>query len=270
MRGQMTHLDPDVLAEFRAGLMTGRRRARVAAHLAGCDRCSALSDQLAEVTALLAAVPAPAMPDGMAQRLEAVLATETASKDYSERASGASPSDRGAHHRAARHRGWRLAVVRVLAPAAAIIVLAAGGYGLSRIIGGGPANSAPAPGSAAGPAAPSSGPANGPALEIRASSGLKVVTSSTDYQHATLGQQLEQAMRARGASRSEPASARLRACVQQVTGGAGPVLLENALYQGQPATVIVASSRDGYTAWVMAPGCSATLDKVTLPGTSAP
>ena len=29
------HLDPDVLAEFRAGLITGRRGARIAAHLAG-------------------------------------------------------------------------------------------------------------------------------------------------------------------------------------------------------------------------------------------
>ena len=44
MRGQMTHLDTDVLAEFRAGLITGRRGATIAAHLAGCDRCTALDD----------------------------------------------------------------------------------------------------------------------------------------------------------------------------------------------------------------------------------
>ena len=40
MRGQMTHLDSDVLAEFRAGLITGRRGVTIAAHLAGCDRCA--------------------------------------------------------------------------------------------------------------------------------------------------------------------------------------------------------------------------------------
>ena len=44
MRGQMTHLDTDVLAEFHAGLITGRRGAKIAAHLAGCDRCTALDD----------------------------------------------------------------------------------------------------------------------------------------------------------------------------------------------------------------------------------
>ena len=38
MSGQMTHLDTDVLAEFRAGLITGRRGARITAHLAGCAR----------------------------------------------------------------------------------------------------------------------------------------------------------------------------------------------------------------------------------------
>ena len=36
MRGQMTHLDTDVLAEFDAGPVTGCRGARIAAHLAVC------------------------------------------------------------------------------------------------------------------------------------------------------------------------------------------------------------------------------------------
>ena len=74
----MTHLDTDVLAEFRAGLITGRRGARITAHLAGCERCTALDDQLAGVPSLLASVPAPAMPDRVAQRLDTVLAAEVA------------------------------------------------------------------------------------------------------------------------------------------------------------------------------------------------
>ena len=41
----MTHLDTDVLAEFRAGLITGRRGVKITAHLAGCDRCTALDDR---------------------------------------------------------------------------------------------------------------------------------------------------------------------------------------------------------------------------------
>ena len=64
MRGQMTHLDTDVLAEFRAGLITGRRGARITAHLGGCERCTALDEQLVGVRSLLASVPAPAMRHG--------------------------------------------------------------------------------------------------------------------------------------------------------------------------------------------------------------
>ena len=81
MRGQMTHLDTDVLAEFRAGLITGRRGARIAAHLAGCGRCTLLDEQLAGVRSLLASVPAPAMPDSVARRLDTVLAAEVAQRD---------------------------------------------------------------------------------------------------------------------------------------------------------------------------------------------
>ena len=125
MRGQMTHLDTDVLAEFRAGLITGRRGAKITAHLAGCDRCTALDDQLAGVSALLASVPAPPMPDSVAQRLEVVLAAEVTSRNYPERAQVHRPGDSGAPDRPPAKRGFRLATWRVLAPAGAVVVLAA-------------------------------------------------------------------------------------------------------------------------------------------------
>src|SRR5215469_2220579 len=86
MRGQMTHPDSEVLAEFRAGLIAGRSGARISAHLAGCDRCTGVCDQLAEISTLLAAVPAAAMPDAVAQRLESVLAAEAGQRISSERA----------------------------------------------------------------------------------------------------------------------------------------------------------------------------------------
>jgi hypothetical protein len=293
MRGQMTHLDPDVLAEFRAGLITGRRGTKVAAHVADCARCAAVSDQLAEVSALLAAVPVPVMPDGVAERLDTVLAAEAARRDVSGRAGGDRSRDRAADPRPGRHWGFRLVAQRVLAPAAAIAVLAAGGYGLSRI-GGGPSSSTPASGTVAEPAAAktSAGSTKGAGSRpaaiagIAGSSTLGVITVSTDYQPATLRQLLGQQLRHQldqerpaSASTGPPSglSARLEACVQRVTGGISPgtlVLVENAHYQGRPVTVIVASSGRYYIAWVLAPGCSATRDDVlartTLPGTSAP
>ena len=143
MRGQMTHLDTDVLAEFRAGLITGRRGARITAHLGGCERCTALDQQLAGVRSLLASVPAPALPDGVAQRLDTVLAAEVAQrtaargeavhKDQAERAGGDGTRESPAPRRPGGNRGFRLLALRVLAPAAAVVVLAAGGYGLSRL-----------------------------------------------------------------------------------------------------------------------------------------
>ena len=319
MRGQMTHPDPDVLAEFRAGLGTGRRRARIASHLASCERCTGLSDQLGEIPALLAAVPAPAMPDAVAQRLESVLAAEVAQRDSSERTVGDPAHDRAhdpahdpahdrAHHRAhdrahqgARHRArspqphrhwdFRLVALRVLAPAAGVLVLAAGGYGLSRIGGG--STSSVAAGSAAssaasaasraqaGPAAvPSSATTSRPeAAPLEPAARFGVVTSATDYRRATLPQDLKRELQryARPAgSVQELAPGPVKDCVLRVTAGISPVslvLVEKAYYQGQPANVIVAARGDHDAAWVTTPACSAgsdyVLDTTTLPGTSA-
>jgi hypothetical protein len=139
--GHMTHLDAEVLAEFRAGIITGRRGAMLAAHLADCDRCAELGDRLAEVSAMLAAAPTPAIPGAVASRLDTALAAEVAKKDDTKRARGDSPHDRREAGRLTRRRGFRLVAVRVLAPAAAMVVLAAGGYGLSPIGGGAVSNS---------------------------------------------------------------------------------------------------------------------------------
>jgi hypothetical protein len=287
MRGQMTHPGPEVLAEFREGLISGRRGGKVAAHLAACDRCAALSDQLAEISGLLAAAPTPAMPGRVAARLDTVLAAETAKRDDSERAGGDRRRDRVTDTRPTGRRRFRLVAVRVLAPAAAVIVLAAGGYGLSRI-GGGPTSSsgagskaarAPAAAGAAAGAAPANEKlSRSAAFPAIGSAGFKAISSRTDYQPDTLRQQLEQAISGTAkTATSRPPSAPLEACVQRMTRTlrqGTPVLVENALYQGRPATVIVASNGHGYTAWVMAPGCSATQGRVlamtTLPGTSAP
>ena len=304
MRGQMTHPDPDVLAEFRAGLGTGRRRARIASHLAACERCTGLSDQLGEIPALLAAAPAPAMPDAVAQRLESVLAAQVAQRDSSERTVGDPAHHRAddrAHqgaHQGARHRarsprpgrGWdfRLVALRVLAPAAGVLVLAAGGYGLSRIGGsstssvaaGSEAASAASRAQAGAAAAPSSAATSRPeAAPLEPAARFGVVTSATDYRRATLPQQLKRELQryARPAgSVQELAPGPVKECVLRVTAGINPVslvLVEEAYYQGQPANVIVAARGDHDAAWVTTPTCSAgsdyVLDTTTLPGTSA-
>ncbi|MGH3231145.1 MAG: hypothetical protein ACRDN1_20320, partial [Trebonia sp.] len=135
------HPESDVLAEFRAGLVTGRRRASIASHLAACDRCAGVSDQLGEISVLLAAVPPPAMPADVARRLDLVLAAEAAKRHSSERAVDDSPGHRVSSPGPRRRWDFRLVSQRILLPVAAVVVLAAGGFGLSRVVGGSSASS---------------------------------------------------------------------------------------------------------------------------------
>jgi hypothetical protein len=279
LKGNMTHPDSQDLAEFRAGLVTGRRGARISAHLATCERCAGLCDQLAEVSVLLAAVPAPAMPAAVAQRLEGVLAAESARRDHAERIVGDSSRDRAPAPRPRRHWDFRLVALRVLAPAAAVAVLAAGGYSLSRI-GGGPAPSE-ASGSAAShaataaplPQARGAVPSAGSARRYSAMAPL-VVTSRTDYRRATLRQQLASEMRQYAgdtAGSHGPTPKSLEECVLRTAGTeAGAVkLVEKAHFEGQPAMVIVAASGRHDVAWVTTASCGHILATTTLPGTTA-
>jgi hypothetical protein len=290
-KGKMTHPDAEVLAEFRAGLVTGRHGARISAHLAGCERCAGLCDQLAEISVLLAAVPAPAMPVAVGRRLEGVLASEAAKTDDLERAVDPRSRDRTASPRPRRHRDFRLVSLRVLAPAAAAaIVLAAGGYGLSRIgsssTGSEAASSGSTASSAAGPAArPAAGAAvpdngsntrTGAGPEIKAPLGWQVVTSPTDYQRATLGPQLAGELRQAARNAAGPralASVSVQGCVARVTQRTRPgtvELVERARFQGQPAIVIVAVSGHRDDAWVTSADCDHILATTTVPGTSTP
>jgi hypothetical protein len=285
MRRQMTHPDSGVLAEYRAGVISGRRGARIAAHLSACDHCAAVGDQLAEISVLLAATPVPAMPDSVARRLETVLAAEAANRNDAERAGAQAPGERPAHPRRPRGGGWRLVTVRVLAPAAAVVALAAVGFELSHT--GGPAKSSAASsaaGSAAAPsaapsarlAAPAEGGVSRAALvpAFRSLPTFKVFNSPTSYQRSTLRQQIEREVRAPAGLAGFP-SAQIKGCVSRVTGGSGggtPVLVEKARFEGRPAIVIVAPRDGSYTVWVTGPGCSAAGDMVlaTLSGISAP
>jgi hypothetical protein len=270
----MTHLDTDVLAEFRAGLITGRRRARITAHLAGCDRCTALDDQLAGVSVLLASVPAPAMPDSLARRLDTVLAAEVAGRDHAERARGEGAAESPAPRRPGGNRGFRLLTLRVLAPAAAVVVLAAGAYGLSRLVGPeGQMTVSSSAGSAARAATPAaagsatSGHANaavaGPAKEASSRPQritprtIVVVTGDANLTRAGLAQQVEAALRA-PASGATPAPDQLRGCVQGLAGGHPLQRVESVRFEGRPATLVVARTGADDTAWIAAQDCSAT------------
>jgi hypothetical protein len=277
----MTHPDTDVLAEFRAGLITGRRGARITAHLAGCDRCAALDDQLAGVSVLLASVPAPALPDRVAQRLDTVLAAEVARRDDAERARGDGASESPAPRRPRGNRGFRPLALRVLAPAAAVVLLAAGGYGLSRAgLGSSSSSSATTADGAAksvssaeaptGSRNAAAEPVQGPAARSQGiTGGIRVTTSHQNFTHANLAQQVKAALLV-PSSVSTTASAQLSTCVIQLVDGHRLQRVESIHYQGAAATLVVARTGQGDTAWIAGPGCHVLAKTTLLPGISGP
>lgn len=229
MKRQMGHPDVGALANFRAGLVRGIRGRQMAAHVARCEPCAQLSDQLSTVTWALASVPAPSLPDAVEQRIGAAIAAEAAARQAASLTAGsradpsaaasrvpvspapAGPAPAGPSateprrarprfpHRAPGPAGprWRLSPVRMLVPVAACLLLAGLGYLLSVPRTSGvpsSAGSARMPSvSAPGKGSVSRGPRRaitiGPALGGHGAAFL-VTVSSIRYQKSTLRAQV--------------------------------------------------------------------------------
>ncbi len=291
------HCDADVLAEFREGLLGRRRTARIRAHLAGCSRCAALSTGLAEVSTLLASAPVPRMPDELVARLDGVLAAESAARAQAAAPAaaagdtGAAPDGhgaardstgsprgpsrrRGARTRPARQpRPWGGTALRAASVAAAVLVVAGGGYGVSTLLQGGTSG----PSAASGPAHSQQRTGRNPFHNSRAGGGfqpnikapgdLPVLHSGTNYLPGQLAAQAEAVLAgyATGFTGKTPplvavATATQKSCVHLVTGATLLRLLDVARYNGQPAMIIMLAASGGQPGqvWVVGPGCSSS------------
>jgi hypothetical protein len=179
------HISADELASYRAGATSGSRTSKIATHLAGCVRCAGVDASLANVSALLAGVPALPMPDNLSGRVLTALATESAQRatamtaatagtapaaptalaggSASARTAGATGADapRAADSSPPGYRRWRLRmpdwssplVLRSLAATGVLALVAGGGFLLaSAHHGSGTATSGPvaAPGARKG------------------------------------------------------------------------------------------------------------------------
>ena len=216
--------------------------------------------------------------------LAAEVAAETARKNDPERARREPSPEPAASPPRPGHRGFRLMSLRVLAPvAAAVVVLAGGGYGLSLLTsrGGqvtassseGRAPSAasranPAAGAAAEPAASAQAPTTikGPARSLHPAN-FPFVASSQNLSPvpATLRQQIADALRAaQSASTGRAAPTQVLACVQRLAGHDPVLLAENARFEGQPATLVVARVGQAKKAWIAGPGCTHVLATTSL------
>jgi len=301
------HADAETLAAFREELLSRRKAARVSAHLAACSRCAGLDAQLTEVSALLTTSTTPPMPDALTTRIEAAIAAEAAARaattadgtlaaadgtvTVGAAGGGTGPRDRAA--RAPRPPGGpgraRLAL-RVAAVTAAVVVVAGGGYGVSRLLAGSPpSGTSGGAGSEAAPATGFHGNASREPAGLGAPSAgglvpaVRIVSSGTNYRPGQLEAQVSTVLTQHGASAgaktgsspaNQPAASlpAVPACVPHVTGGKRPLLVDLAKYQGRPATVIVIPGATSGTlqAFVVADPCTATtgrvLAKATFPG----
>jgi negative regulator of sigma E activity len=285
MRG---HVDAESLALCAEGLLSRRRSERIRSHVASCPGCAAAQARLTEVPALLAQVPPPPLPPGIAARLDAALSAETARRAAPDPgtvpgpAAPAPPAGTPPRHRAGRPRGpWlRMPVAARLVAAAGVLVVAGGvGYAVSQSSSSPSTSSSSAgpaavPSAVAGPHSPSAASGAGP--EIGAGAQFTVRHSGTPYRKTTLAAQARTLLAAPsaglnspgkgsgGLSRRAPGLA-LTGCVEKVAGlkavRAGEVkLVDQARFQGRPATVIVvqATSAQPGTVYAAGAGCSAS------------
>jgi hypothetical protein len=74
------HPDLETLAEAAEGLLEPSENERVMRHAHGCAECAHQLQSLADVSATLAALPAPAMPADVAARLDEVLRSLTSAE----------------------------------------------------------------------------------------------------------------------------------------------------------------------------------------------
>ncbi|MFD0899432.1 anti-sigma factor family protein [Actinomadura sediminis] len=245
------HVDYEVLADLAEGLLEDDQAASVNAHLETCAECRDRSADLADVSRILAEAPVPSMPAELAERIDTALAEESLNN-----ATVVSLEQR----RGRRH--WRI----LSAAAATVVVLGGagliGGITLDEMNGDHGTASAPAhdPADASGEsgAAP---PARGssPDPQIMGGSAFSVVHSGTAYRAGTLAEQVDGLVGRAGDLPSAPPGGRLAGCVEGVTGGRAPDLVDQAKFEGRQATVIAlrGAGSGGWNIWVVGPECSA-------------
>ncbi len=260
-----SHPDVDTLADYSEGLLDAAATSTVAEHLTACAECRDRLASFAAVSALLAELPDPVLPDDVAEQIDTALA-------------GASGAGQVAGSAPLRRR-WRMTPTTAGLAAAAAAVLFAGAIVVGITHGNGTSS-------------------NGTATSATGGSTVAVPrsTSGRDYDPQTLAAALPDLLhpgeqpRAADSARSgeaqltapqagpNPAAAapvpvpteldRLRtapgaldACVGALTKGEGPVSpvsVDFARFQGQPAAVIVlptAGKPDRVDVWVVGPSC---------------
>jgi hypothetical protein len=225
--------------------------------------------RLSDVTAYLAALPQPVMPETLQARISAAIAAEAADRaEPAGRTLGPPPR----RPKVQRSRRFRL---QAISSVAACLVLAGFGFLLTRLGGSSSSSSSALSEGAAAPAATSvprdsensaassfgqGNPAPAPAVpSASAPVSFTVISRGDVYQQSTLVSQVRErlAEELNGAStlagtEYAPTTA-LIGCIFHVTSNAAPGLVDKASYEGKLVYVIAVPNR----AWVVGRGCTA-------------
>ena len=185
------HVSAETMARYRQGDLNQRRTSHIGTHLAGCERCSALNEDLGGVTTLLAGVHPPPMPEDLTARITSAIAAESARRTAAPAAGKAHPSPArppvARQHRSPRRSRLPRVAPKValggLAAAAAVVLVGGGIYKVVTQTGSTASSLASGVPSAAGPATRS--PANGPMASALPVSGpaLQYQRSRAQGQH---------------------------------------------------------------------------------------
>ncbi len=236
------HLDYDALADLAEGILDEDAAASARAHLSDCARCRDRAAEVAEVTRVLAEAPVPPMPAHLVERLDAAIAAEAASHVPG--------------HRRARRFQF------LAAAAAAVVVVGGGGVVARTVLNSGGADSAAV--SQRPVEEPSRPDARGarPRPQAAKSAPYTAIHSGRRYTSAGLESQVAAALSTSPSAAQHVLSAApgLDGCVERVSGGKPPLLVDSATYDGRPATIIALPGVDTHQAdvWVVGPRCSAT------------
>jgi hypothetical protein len=283
------HVDAETLARYRQEDLSRRRAFRVRAHLAGCDRCRALNEDLAGVTTLLAGVQPPPMPEHLATRIQTALAAEAArrvalpaqaastapgavaggeAREAGTELAGAGVPDRrtsrqGRHGRDRTRQRWRgftsPVALRTMAAAAAVVVLAGGGYELFQHQAGSSSSTASSP--SAGTNAPLARPASGNAGGSGPAS-FTPVASGTNFTPANLSSQVSRDLARFGTAKAAPQPFHRSSAAQQgaTVGGVSVQTLQgcvNRIAAGRKVLLVDVARYQGRQATVIVTTTSA-------------
>jgi negative regulator of sigma E activity len=292
------HPSADQLARLAVGELRPRKAAKIQAHVAQCEQCARVSQQLKAIAAVLASASYPPMPHNLTARIESAISSEAMQRVAAMPATQAGRRELpSGGPRAGAGGGWRLpglpaTATRLAAAASAVVIAAAGSYVMAKNAGTSVTRSSSSPLAAA--IAPAQHISLGPDVTYGRPGSLhtiRAVDSHTNFVAADLRAEAISAVdtaEAREAFAAQPSGniavpltgstpgpaaeltaglvadslsgGRLAGCVRLIAPGRTVLLIDVARYQGKPAAVIVTASTvvSEAEAWVVGSSCSAT------------